>query len=118
MGAIATQAGYSHGGEWLGNVLEIVRDNYNYLKAELNKALPQVTVCCLEGTYLVLLDLRRLIPPDRTKDFIQGKCRLAVDYGEWFGKEYQGFVRLNLATDPQYVKQAVGNLIREGIKKL
>lgn len=44
---------------------------------------------------------------------MQGKCRLGVDYGEWFGEEYKGFIRLNLATDPQFVKTAVERIIRE-----
>lgn len=111
MGVTATKAGYAHGAEWLENVLEVVRDNYRYLKEELNRALPQVTVCCLEGTYLVMLDLRQLVPPEGVKEFVQGKCRLAVDYGEWFGENYKGFIRLNLATDPKYVQQAVENII-------
>lgn len=45
--------------------------------------------------------------------FIQNRCRLAVDFGEWFGDNFKGFVRLNLATDPKYVKQAVHNICRE-----
>ena len=48
-----------------------------------------------------------------TKDFAQDKCRLAVDYGEWFGEEYKGFIRLNLATDPQIVKNVVDKIVEE-----
>ena len=112
MGMTATQAGYSHGEEWLANVLEIVEDNYNYLKKELNEKVPGITVCALEGTYLVLLDMRKIVEPKLLKEFIQDKCNLAVDYGEWFGENFEGFVRLNLATDPKYVQMAVNNIIK------
>ena len=111
MGMTATQAGYEHGGEWLENVLEVIQDNYRYLKEELGKHLPEVTVCALEGSYLVLLGLRKLIGTGSAQEFVQKKCRLAVDYGEWFGESFAGFIRLNLATDPAFVRTAVENLI-------
>jgi cystathionine beta-lyase len=70
----------------------------------------------MEGTYLPMIDLRAWVKPEETHDFIQGKCRLAVDYGEWFGVGYEGFIRMNLATDPVFVKQAAETIIREAKK--
>lgn len=46
----------------------------------------------------------------------RGNGRLAVDYGEWFGVGYEGFIRMNLATDPVFVKQAAETIIREAKK--
>ena len=43
--------------------------------------------------------------------FVQEKCRLAVDYGEWFGAKYSGFFRLNLATTPETIKMVTENII-------
>lgn len=60
-----------------------------------------------------MLDLRKVVEPDKVKELIQDRCRLAVDYGEWFGENFKGFVRLNLATDPENVKQAVHNIVAE-----
>lgn len=64
----------------------------------------------------VLLDLRKIVDPDQAAEFVQKKCRLAVDYGEWFGENFKGFIRLNLATDPAYVRTAVKNIIHEAGK--
>ena len=75
-----------------------------------------MTVCALEGTYLVMIDLRSYVDPEQTLDFVQKHCRLAVDYGEWFGQAYKGFIRLNLATDPAYIKQAVERIVAEAGK--
>lgn len=112
MGMYATMAGYQHGGEWLDHVLEIIRDNYTYLKTELISRLPQAVVCCLDATYLVMVDLRKICDPEQCQAFVQEKARLGVDYGEWFGDQYKGFIWMNLATDPALIRQAVDNLVR------
>jgi len=117
LGMLATQVGYEKGEYWLENIKELIEDNFNYLKSELNKNIPEITVTNLEGTYLVFLDLRKIISIDKVKEFIQDKCNLAIDFGEWFGKNFKGFIRINLATDPQIVKKAVENIINE-YKKL
>lgn len=116
MGLTATMAGYTHGEEWLSKLLEVISDNYNYLKLELNEKLPDITVCALEGTYLVFLDMSRCIESEKIMEFIQDRCHLAVDYGESFGKNFKGFIRLNLATDPEIVKHAVENIVTESRK--
>lgn len=45
MGMVATMAGYKTGDEWLSNVLEVIGDNYKYLKETLETELPGVVVC-------------------------------------------------------------------------
>ncbi|MCD8369215.1 MAG: pyridoxal phosphate-dependent aminotransferase [Clostridiales bacterium] len=112
MGMIATETGYRYGGEWLDALLEVLRDNYQYLKTALAEKLPKATVCCLEATYLPMIDLRAYVEPEHIVDVVQGKCRLGVDYGEWFGDEYKGFIRMNLATDPANVHTAVERLAK------
>jgi len=112
MGLTAAQAAYNHGEEWLGSLLDVIRHNYNHVKERLNEEAPKIIITPLEGTYLVWIDLRGYIEPKETRGFIQDKCRLAVDFGEWFSKECKGFVRLNMATNPRYVEKAVDNIIR------
>ena len=112
LGQIAARAGYRYGDEWLKAFLEVIEDNYTYLKKTLETNAPQITVCNLEGTFLPLLDLRKVVAPKDVQDFIVKKCHLAVDYGEQFGEGYQGFIRLNIATDPQLVANAVDNILR------
>lgn len=113
----AVQAAYTYGNEWLDALLTVIRDNLTYLKERLQKEAPEIVVTDLEGTYLVMLDLRKYIGTENVSDFVVNQCRLAVDYGEQFGDNYKGFIRLNLATDPELVKQAVDNLVT-AIQKL
>ena len=111
LGMLATQVGYEKGKKWLENLIDLIQDNYDYLKSELNKNIPDIIVTPLEGTYLAFLDLRKIISVNEVKNFIQDKARLAIDFGEWFGDSFKGFIRLNLATDPEIVKKAVSNII-------
>lgn len=111
MGYVATRAAYKYGREWLDALLDVIRANKEYVEAQFAEHLPKVIISPLEGTYLQWVDMRAYIGTENTKDFIQGKCRIALDYGEWFCPKGHGFIRLNLATDPKYVKQAVENII-------
>lgn len=51
------------------------------------------------------------MPGDETARFIQDKCRLACDVGEWFSVMAQGYIRINLATDTKNIKTAVASII-------
>lgn len=111
MGITAAEAAYNYGKEWVDSMLEVIRHNYNHVKNRLSEEAPKIIVTPLEGTYLAWLDLRGYVNANDTKAFIQDKCRLAVDFGEWFSEDCRGFVRLNLATNPKFVHQAVDNII-------
>lgn len=117
MGQIACEAAYNHGEEWLDGLLKTVEFNFNYLKENFEKNAPKAIVTELEGTYLTWIDLRPYVSNDDIKEFIQDKCGLAIDFGEWFSDGCKGFIRINLATEPKYVKLAVENILSE-IKKL
>lgn len=111
-GVTASEAAYTHGEEWRKSVLKVIKHNYNTLVDGL-KEFPELYISPLEGTYLALLNLNSYIPKEETKAFIQDKCRIAVDFGEWFGANYKGFVRINLATQPEIVQKAVTNIATE-----
>ena len=113
LGLVATQAGYEHGGEWLNSLIEVIESNYTYMKNELAEKTPKVKAVPLEGTYLAMLALRPCMAEDQVHDFILKDCKIAVDYGEQFGENFMGFVRLNLATDPSLVHQAVQNIVEQ-----
>lgn len=113
LGQTALMAGYREGGKWLDGLIQVIESNYLYLKKTLHEKAPDVIVTPLEGTYLVFLDLRGYLPAEQVPDFVLKKCKIAADYGEQFGEHFKGFIRLNLATDPKLVEQAVNRLIRE-----
>lgn len=87
-------------------------DNYQYVKNELARKLPDAVVTPLEGTYLCWIDLGAYVSRENMKELIQGKCRIAVDYGDWFGGERFGtYIRMNLATSMENVEKGVDALV-------
>lgn len=111
-GYVAAEAAYKEGRPWFEEVKEIIYGNYLYMKETLNKELPGIVVTPLEGTYLAWIDLKNYIKAEDVKDFMQKKCKLAFDYGDWFGGEsFATHVRINLATSRENVKIAVKTII-------
>ena len=78
----------------------------------LAEKIPEIKVYPLEGTYLVLVNLEKVLDGKTTKQFIQDECGLAIDFGHWFGKGYNKYIRINLATNPENVKEAINRIIK------
>lgn len=112
MGIVGVGAAFRGGEEWLQNVKELIIHNFNYMKEAFERELPQIVVTPLEGTYLSWIDLRGYLTGEETAGFIQNKCRLACDVGEWFSYTGHGFIRINLATDTKNVVTAVESIIK------
>ena len=112
-GYVAVAAAFGGGHPWLEGVIDIIHKNAQYVEETLAEKLPEAVVSPLEGTYLQWVDLGAYVKPNETQELIQNKCRLAVDYGEWFGGERFGsFIRLNLATSPENIKEAVSRIVK------
>ena len=107
-GYIAAEAAYRGGKEWLEQVKKQIQDTYQYLKDTFAERLPDAVVSPLEGTYLTWIDLSAYVAGSDMREFMQKKCRMAVDYGAWFGGDrFSGFIRINLATSLDNVKTGV-----------
>lgn len=111
-GYVAAQAAYAGGEEWYESILAQIKENYEYVKNTFAEKLPNVVVAPLEGTYLTWIDLSAYVAKEDMVEFIQKKCRLAIDFGDWFGGERFGqFIRMNLATSLENVKIGVNSII-------
>lgn len=112
-GYVAVAAAFRGGREWLEEVISIVKENADYIKNTLAEKLPKAVVSPLEGTYLLWVDLGAYVEEGKMKEFIQDKCRLAVDYGDWFGGDrFGGHVRFNLATSKENIMEAVDRIVK------
>ncbi|HIS65606.1 MAG TPA: pyridoxal phosphate-dependent aminotransferase [Candidatus Avoscillospira avistercoris] len=111
MGVIAMGAAFRDGAAWFDQVKALICHNYDYMKQAFAKDAPKIVLTPLEGTYLSWLDLRGYMDGKDVAEFIQKKCRLACDVGEWFSFTGHGYVRINLATDTKYIKMAVERIL-------
>mgnify|MGYP004566171593 CR=1 FL=1 len=111
-GYIAARAAYESGAPWLEGVKQEIYGNYNYVKETLEGALSEIVIAPLEGTYLMWIDLGAYIKPEEMKDFVQNKCRMAVDYGDWFrGMGTETCIRVNLATRRENIEEVVERIV-------
>ena len=109
-GVIAAQAAWEGERPWLEQVLQTVEGNYELLRTELVPRKPELILSPLEGTYLAWLDLGAYVKPQEMAAAVEGRCGLAVDYGAWFGGHAPCHIRINLATRPENIRQAIQSL--------
>ena len=104
-GYVAAQAAMEGGAAWLQDALATIYGNYAYLRARLAAGCPRLQLAPLEGTYLAWLDFSAVCRDEAgLKELLQGKCRLALDYGSWFGGSGSALcARMNLATSRENV---------------
>ena len=97
-GAVAAEAAYNHGEEWLEQVLDYLEGNLRYLEDYVSGHIPRVSVVRPEGTYLVWMDCRGLgLDKDGLKRLMLEEARVYLDEGFIFGPEGEGFERINIA---------------------
>lgn len=98
LGLFAAQAAYEKGLPWLKDLRTYLEQNYQKTKAFLLKNLPNVKLIEPEGTYLLWLDFRAYgLSAKELDDIIVHEANLWLDSGHIFGKDGEGFERLNIA---------------------
>ncbi|MGI5359154.1 MalY/PatB family protein [Streptomyces sp. CA-252508] len=107
LGVIAHTAAYRDGGAWLDAVRDGLDDNRRLLGELLAKHLPGVRHLPGDGTYLAWLDFRPLGLGDDPSAVLVERARVALHPGPPFGTGGAGHARLNLATSPEVLTEAV-----------
>jgi cystathionine beta-lyase len=107
LGYVAGLAAYKYGDEWLKQVVDYLRGNRDYAIAFIRERLPAIQVFEPEGTYLAWLDCRNAGIQGNPSDFFLKEAKVALNGGEFFGKEGEGFVRLNFACPRSILREAL-----------
>ena len=105
-GVWAGIAAYNQGEPWLKAVLQNIDDNRHYLAKLLKKHLPKARYTVPNGTYLAWIDLGAYGQEEVTQ-LLLDKGRVALSDGADFGGVGKDFVRFNLATGKEIIKEAV-----------
>lgn len=96
-GTVATEAAYTHGEQWLGELLEYLQGNLKYLNEFMAEHLPKVKVMQPESTFLVWMDFRDYgLSEKEMKDVLVNKAGVAMNVGSTFGTGGEGFFRMNI----------------------
>ncbi|WP_103503557.1 MULTISPECIES: MalY/PatB family protein [Streptomyces] len=107
LGVISHTAALRDGGPWLDALLAGLAQNRDLLAGLLGDLLPEVRWRPQQGGYLAWLDCRQLGLGDDPAAVFLDRGRLAVNPGATFGEEGAGHVRLNTATPPELLTEAV-----------
>ena len=107
LGVISHVAALRDGRGWLDELLAGLDENRRMLADLLAEHLPQVGYRVPEGTYLAWLDARPLNLPADPADVFLERGRVALVPGPVFGTGGDGHVRLNFATSPEILEEAV-----------
>jgi cystathionine beta-lyase len=130
LGVIAHTAAFRDGQPWLDALLTGLAGNRELLATLLADHLPEVRYQRPEATYLAWLDCRALglhAAGDSTRDGVVSdlsgparmfldRAQVALSSGHVFGHGGAGFVRLNFATSPAILREAIrrmGNAVHQ-----
>ena len=107
VGVIGHAAAFTDGVQWLDELRDGLHANSRLLAELLAKHLPAVRYKPGEATYLAWLYCRELGFGDDAAAVFLERGRVALNAGPEFGTGGAGYVRLNLATSPEILTEAV-----------
>lgn len=110
-GAVACEAAYKYGAEWLAGLLEYLEGNKKFAIGFIKERIPKLKFNDPEGTYFLWLDCRELgFSKAELERFMLQKAKLWFNQGHIFGTEGVGFVRMNIACQRKTVEEAMRRL--------
>ena len=105
-------AAYQQGEPWLDALRAYLEENLRYIAHELNSAFPKLNWQPPEATYLAWIDLRPLnIDEQALQKVLIEQEKVAIMPGYTYGKEGNGFIRLNAGCPRSKLEQGVKRLI-------
>lgn len=105
---LSVAAAYSNGTEWLDQVLAYIQSNIDFTDAFLSEYIPDIKMIRPQASYLVFLDCRTLgLNQKELVDLFVDGAHLALNDGTMFGKEGEGFMRLNVACPRSVLEKAL-----------
>jgi cystathionine beta-lyase len=112
LGGFATAVAFSEGTVWLDAVLENLDHNRKMIKDLLDAKLPSVRYHIPQNGYLAWLDLEALELGDNPTATLLEKGKVAFNAGHTFGAQCSQYVRLNFATSPTIITEAIERIAR------
>ncbi len=107
-GTVAMEAAYSHGDNWLRQLLEYIQGNYRLLEGFFEQNLPKVKVMKPEATYLVWLDFNAYGMNDKELfKFMSEKAKVGLNNGDRFGTGGEGYLRINIGCPGSILEEAL-----------
>ena len=113
-GVVAMQAAYSpEGEEWLGQLMQYIHGNYEYLCEFFDKHLPQLQVTKSEGTYLTWVNCEALgMTSVELEQKLRTQAHVWFTNGQAYNPSGSTFLRINLACPRAILVEALNRFFR------
>lgn len=110
-GSVALEAAYTHGDEWLGQLMDYLWENYLFLEKFIWEKLPRVKVMRPEATYLIWLDFSDYgMKNKELSEFAIQKAKVGLNDGGRFGTGGEGWLRINIGCPRSVLREALERL--------
>ncbi len=107
----ATIAAFNYGDEWIRQMNYYVFNNKKYVQDFIRKELPNVRLIDNEATYLLWIDISQISENSEVfAENLRKTTGLFVSPGSQFMEGYYSFIRMNIATSLDNVKDACERL--------
>lgn len=107
-GNVASEAAYTHGREWLEQLMNYIEGNVDLVMDFCRDRLPVIRPVRPEATYMIWLDCRAMgmNGPELNRFFVD-EAGVGMNEGSRFGPGGEGFMRMNLACPRATVLRAL-----------
>jgi len=107
-GTVAFEAAYTHGEEWLNQLIDYLRSNVELVKSYFAENLPQVKVLEPEGTYLLWIDFSALkLDDEQLNSILVKEAGVGLNQGISFGSNGKNYMRLNIGSPKTVILDGV-----------
>lgn len=112
-----TIAAYTKAGQWVHELREHIKANYQTVVDFCQKNIPDVTVVPSTATYLVWIDVSQLTDDSaKLESFIRSQTGLYVSAGTVYGGDGNHFLRMNIASPASMIDDGL-NRLKNGIEQ-
>jgi len=106
LGAWASVAAYNDSQDWLNSARALLAENRQLVDSLLTEHLPRASYRMPDATYLAWIDLSAY-RAEKPAAYILETARIAFSEGSDYGPAGRGHIRLNFATSPEIITEAI-----------
>ena len=104
---------YTQAEEWFEEFLQLINKNQKTVNRFFEEKFTKLKAPLIQGTYLQWIDFRALgLRGEELKKFMNGKAQLFFSEGYTFGKNGDGFERMNLAVPTHILEKGLERLYK------
>ncbi len=118
-GYVASTAAYNHGAEWLDQLMQYIRGNFDLVSGFFEENIPQIKMTQQEATYLAWVDFRAFgLDDDALNEKLVKEAKTGFSRGSTFGTGGEGFMRINLGTQRVNVTEMLQRVYRTFVREM